>query len=144
LNRDWIAADFPGSPFLTMVYGVFDSARSTWTYCHGGHPPALLLRPGCPAVLLEERGGPLLGAFPSSFEDGEVKLAEGDRLVLYSDGVESIRWGRSGYGIEGLAALISVRDGRSPQQVVDDAFAEAEYDDRPADDLTVMVAQVST
>jgi phosphoserine phosphatase RsbU/P len=144
LNRDLIAADFPGPPFLTMVYGVFDSARGTWTHCHGGHPPALLLRAGRPPVLLSEGGGPLLGVYPASFTQEEVKLAEGDRLVLYSDGVESIRWGRTGYGLEGLAALISVRDGRSPQQLVDDVLASAEHDDRTADDLTVMVAQIST
>ncbi|MDG3005853.1 PP2C family protein-serine/threonine phosphatase [Paludisphaera mucosa] len=144
LNDAMIAADFPGSPFLTMVYGVFDSARRTWTYCQGGHPPALLLRPGRPPILLTDGGGPLLGVFPASYAQGEVELADGDRLVLYSDGVESIRWGRWGYGLEGLAALTSTRDDRSPQRLVDDALALAEHDDRIADDVTVMVAQVSS
>ena len=147
LNREWIEADFPGSPFLTMVYGVFDSVRSTWTYCHAGHPPSLLLRSGRPPIFLGDgdgEGGPMLGVFQASFAQGEVQLDEGDRIVLYSDGVETVRWGRSGQGIDGLVALLSVRDGRSPQQLVEDAIAAADFDDRAVDDLTVLMAEVAS
>ena len=141
LNRDLIKADFPESPFVTMIYGVLDTSRGTFTYCCGGHPPALLLRPGEPPRRLESHS-PLLGVFDMEFVQDEVELRPGDRVALYSDGAESIRWGHYGNGIDGLAALLSPRDSRSAQQMIDTAMEFAEPGDGPADDLTLVMVEV--
>jgi sigma-B regulation protein RsbU (phosphoserine phosphatase) len=141
LSRDLIRADFPESPFVTMIYGVLDTSLQTFTYCCGGHPPALLLRVGEPPRRLEGRS-PLLGVFEVSFEQDTLHFSPGDRIVLYSDGVESTRWRDFGDGVDGLASLLSSRDGRTPQQLIDSAMDLAEPGDGPNDDLTLVLVEV--
>lgn len=140
LNRELIAADYPGGPFVTIAYGVLDVSARTWTYCCGGHPPALLLRPGEPPVMLGV-GGPLLGVFEAPFAHQVVALSSGDRIVLYSDGIDSVRWGTHGDGVAGLTNLLSIRDGRSPQELIDSAMALANQDEQEGDDLTLLMAE---
>ena len=143
LSRDLIRADFPDNPFVTMIYGVLDTTRAVLTYCCGGHPPAILLRKGQPPRRLEGRGS-LLGVFDVPFTQAEVALIPHDRIALYSDGVESMSWGGHGAGVDGLASLLSVRDGRSPQMLVDDALGVAEPGDGPPDDLTIVLFEMKT
>ena len=130
LNQDLIRADFPGRPFVTMVYGVLDSVRRTLTYGVGGHPPVLLLRPDQPPRRLEG-GGLLLGVFESEFEEQVLPLLPGDRLAFYSDGAESTCWGDHGPGVDGLASVLSSRRGHSPQELVDHAMSIASGRQRP-------------
>jgi phosphoserine phosphatase RsbU/P len=141
LSRDLIRADFPENPFVTMIYGVLDTSRGTLNYCCGGHPPAILLSEGQPPHRLEGRG-PLLGVFELPFEPCEVLLKPGDRIALYSDGVESIRWGKYGSGVDGLMSRLQIRDGRTPQALVDDAIAIAEPGDGPSDDVTIVLFEM--
>lgn len=141
LSHDLIQADFPESPFVTMIYGILNTTTLQLTYSCGGHPPGLLLRPGHAPILLHTVG-PLLGIFESPFEQQDVRLQRGDRVVFYSDGVESMGWRRLGNGVEGLARFLSTRDGRSAQQMVDEAVDRAEQIDGPNDDLTVVMAEL--
>ena len=142
LSHDLIQAEFPESPFVTMVYGVLDTRDYKLTFSCGGHPPALLLRPGQPAARLESIG-PLLGIFKSPFEQKEIWLERGDRVALYSDGVESVSWGRHGNGVDGLARCLSIRDGRSAQLVVDEAIESVAQAEGPNDDITLVLAELA-
>ena len=142
LNQDMIRADFPESPFVTMAYAVLDTSNLSLSYACGGHPPILLLREGEPPVNLE-RGGALLGVFDMTFEQERLSLRPGDRFAFYSDGVESARWGDQGEGIQGLTQILSNRDGRSPQEIVDGAMALAQQGNGPSDDLTLVLVEVS-
>lgn len=141
LSHDLIVADFPESPFVTMIYAVIDTERHSLTYSCGGHPPALLIRPGEPISNLECQS-PLLGIFDLPFEQAQIILQPGDRVALFSDGVESIIWGDFGEGVAGLSQCLSIRDGRSPQELVDDAMALARPGEGPADDLTLVMVEV--
>lgn len=140
LNRELIAADFPGGPFVTLVYGVLDVPARTWTYCSAGHPPAWLLRRGeAPSTLSE--GGPLLGIIDVPYTQHQMRLGPGDRLVLYSDGADAVRWGDSGRGADGLAACLASLEGRPPQDLADAAFSLT-GPRRPADDVALLIAEI--
>ncbi len=141
LNTKMIAADFPGCPFVTMVYGTYDVSRRVLTYCSGGHPPALILRPGQPDAPLAARGA-LLGVFEDAFIQEEVTLLPGDRVIFFSDGFELVSFGDAGDGVPALCQLLRVRDERSPQQLVDDAISRVRTTDDSADDLTVVLMEV--
>ena len=141
LSQDLIRADFPGSPFVTMIYAVLDVATRELTYCGGGHPPALLLRPGESPSRLNGRS-PILGIFDVPFLEDRITLEPGDRVAIYSDGAESILWGHHGHGVEGLTEALSIRDGRTPQELIDAAMDLAEPGQGPADDLTLVMLEV--
>jgi sigma-B regulation protein RsbU (phosphoserine phosphatase) len=141
LNVALQEADIPGSPFLTMAYGVLDTESATWTYCGAGHPPGLLLRAGAPPQLLDSNS-PLLGVVDLPFQATCVPLEAGDRLLLYSDGAETAHWAGGGPGLAGLAAVFAERRCTSLQQEVDDALAGLTFPPgAPADDVALMLAE---
>jgi sigma-B regulation protein RsbU (phosphoserine phosphatase) len=73
--------------FATLFYGVLDPARRVLRYVNAGHNPPMLLRADGTCETLEI-GGLLVGVFPEArYEEGEVTLCAGDRLLLYTDGI---------------------------------------------------------
>ncbi|WFE49927.1 SpoIIE family protein phosphatase [Micromonospora sp. WMMD1155] len=82
---------------------VADVHEVTWS--NAGHPPALVLRSGGSVEVLEAAPEPLLGlARPSPRTSNSTRLAVGDTLLLYTDGLIE----RRDRSIdEGLAELVS-------------------------------------
>jgi sigma-B regulation protein RsbU (phosphoserine phosphatase) len=83
----------PEPPLATLFLAWLDSASAELTYCNAGHPAPLLLRADGQIERLDA-GGPLLGAVAGvAFQNGHARLAPGDTLVGYSDGVVECRNG---------------------------------------------------
>jgi sigma-B regulation protein RsbU (phosphoserine phosphatase) len=77
--------------FITLFYGLLDLRHRSLVYSNAGHNPPLLVRRNGRLIRLGA-GGPLLGEFEGLFyEQGQVKLEPGDRVVLYTDGVAEAR-----------------------------------------------------
>ena len=73
--------------FVTFCYVSVDAAARKLTYANAGHNPPILLRASGRADLLAPTGT-VLGVFPDgNYEQGSFAIAEGDRLVLYTDGI---------------------------------------------------------
>lgn len=73
--------------YFTMVYGILDAGEGVLTYSSAGHPPPVLLHEEAPYGLLD-KGGPIIGLGGSvPFEEETVSLTEGDKVILYTDGV---------------------------------------------------------
>ncbi len=73
--------------YFTLFYALLDRRSAELTYVSAGHPPALLLGVDGEVRLLRSTGRPI-GLLPGAdFEQRCLRLAPGDRLVLYSDGV---------------------------------------------------------
>lgn len=84
VNRG-LAADTEASEFVTVFYGVLDSAAHRLTYCTAGHEPPVLVRGG--QVTRLTVGGPLLGVSPKAAYPFEaIELKSGDLLFVFSDG----------------------------------------------------------
>jgi len=88
LNMDICSENLSSGQFCTGVYCVLDTESLELTYARGGHPePVLVGADGQVQPLPAD--GPLLGVFPEArFESHTVRLAPGDRLLLYTDGAE--------------------------------------------------------
>ena len=75
--------------YFTIWYGVYDRPARTLTYCNAGHPPALLLSDGEFHQL--EADAPAVGMMPDMpFESRTVSIADGARLIVFSDGIFEI------------------------------------------------------
>jgi sigma-B regulation protein RsbU (phosphoserine phosphatase) len=92
--------------FITFCYCKIDAAHSKLTYANAGHWAPVLLRKSGKAILLEEGGAPL-GIFADrKFEEMEIQLESGDRLILYTDGVtEATNASGEEYTVPRLSAL---------------------------------------
>ncbi len=76
--------------FISFFYCLFDEEVSLLTYANAGHyPPVLVHKDG--QVERLGVGGAVLGVFPDgAYEQGQTALCEGDRLVLYTDGITEV------------------------------------------------------
>lgn len=76
------------SMFVTVFYGVLDTRSGVVNYCNGGHCLPYVVRRNSHVMHIEDVPGILLGKFDSfPFHTGELQFSEGDRIVLYTDGV---------------------------------------------------------
>jgi sigma-B regulation protein RsbU (phosphoserine phosphatase) len=107
--------------FATFCYARIEPDARRIIYSNAGHNPPFLVRAGGTVETLSE-GGMVLGVFPDNhYEQAEVALAPGDRLLFYTDGITEAR-NPDGeeYGEDRLAAAaIAVRS--APAESVKDA-----------------------
>jgi len=90
LNSKMSEQSLSGWLFATCCYGLINLRTLQMTYCRAGHPYPILKRKGEEPIQLQSQGG-LLGIFPSThFEQETVQLKPGDKLVIYSDGLDEI------------------------------------------------------
>jgi sigma-B regulation protein RsbU (phosphoserine phosphatase) len=73
--------------FITFFYAQLDAPARRLTYVNAGHNAPFVVRSDGSHERLRE-GGTVLGVFDSrNFEMGSVQLSEGDRVILFTDGV---------------------------------------------------------
>ena len=90
LNQKMAGQKLSGYQFITCCYCMLNLKTRQLTFARAGHPYPILLRKGQPPQQLEARGS-LLGVFENAeFIQQTVQLEKGDRLLLYSDGAESL------------------------------------------------------
>lgn len=90
LNLKMLGQKLSGYQFATCCYCLLNIKTRQMTFARAGHPYPILFREGEEPLQLETRGA-LLGVFESAeFTQGSVQLQSGDRLLLYSDGAESL------------------------------------------------------
>jgi serine phosphatase RsbU (regulator of sigma subunit) len=89
--NDVICNNIASDKFVTFCYCILDVNKVSLTYASAGHWPPVLVRRSGETLSLRD-GGPPLGLFPDhSYENIELQLESGDRLVLYTDGLTEAR-----------------------------------------------------
>ena len=93
--------------FASIVFMVVEVETRRVTYCSAGHPPAIVLRADGSVERLE-CGSPVIGAFIGlDYSEDTFELAEGDTVVLYTDGVTEARSADGGFfGEERLLGVL--------------------------------------
>jgi hypothetical protein len=88
LNETLTDQELPNCQFVTGCYGLINHKTLTLQYARGGHPYPVLLTAAGEVRELTTPGG-LLGIFKGEkFPTAEVPLQAGDKILLYTDGVE--------------------------------------------------------
>ena len=116
------------------------------TYSNGGHLPPLLI--GRSGRRWLDRGGMVVGLFDlTTYEEETVQLQQGDRLIVFSDGVtEAVNTRGEEFGDERLAACVEGLGHLSPDDQVArimDAVQTFAAGARQADDITALVLSYS-
>ena len=93
--------------FVTFCYARLDGVRRTLSYANAGHNPPLLVRADGRLEKLSS-GGTVLGVFPdAAYDEAELPLLPGDRLLFYTDGITEARDSAGEeFGDDGLAELL--------------------------------------
>ena len=110
--------------FVTVFFAVFNPADGHLHYANGGHNhPVLYHADGSFDVLPGTRGVALGVVEDFEYESGELNLAPGDTLMLYTDGVtEAENAAAEQYGEERLCALFGERPPDSAESAVAEVF----------------------
>jgi serine phosphatase RsbU (regulator of sigma subunit) len=144
--RRVVVSSLSGGRFVTFFYATIDTATMKLRWCNAGHNAPILARADGSVVRLSE-GGP---AFSRLFRDGryeerELDVASGDRLVLFTDGVSEATDGRGElFGEQRIEELVTDSrelDASSLQHAIVDAsmsFGGGELED----DVTLVVVRV--
>jgi serine phosphatase RsbU (regulator of sigma subunit) len=145
LNARLIDQNLSYSTFATALYGTINVDTLRLTVSRAGHPAPIVLRvDGTPEPLEPE--GSLLGIFSDeTYDSRSTQLHPGDRVFVYTDGVEVAFWGTAGIDTRRWHDELMGYRSLSAQQLL------AEFADRldretgslaPKDDLTIIVAEV--
>jgi phosphoserine phosphatase RsbU/P len=88
LNTALVEQNLTHATFATALYGTINVNTLVCRFAGAGHPPPLILR-GDGSILNIHGEGPLLGIFAGEkFGDSQVQLRQGDRMFVYTDGIE--------------------------------------------------------
>jgi len=132
------------SDIVTLWVGVLEPDTGLLHYANGGHPPALLWRPGSRKSERLCTTGPLLGAFADvDYEEMHSQLLAGDMILLYTDGVTEARSGNKFFGEGRIRRALS--KGLTPVDVADELLSALD-DFVPGDlrdDAAVLVIQLA-
>lgn len=127
--------------FATLVCGRAKTSGEV-EICNAGHCSPLLVRRDS-IELIPSTGLPLGVFCAGQFMTKKVKLAPGDSLFLYSDGLSEARNKSTiQYGEERLSTLVSKRSAVSPQELIDACLEDLTNFQSGAtktDDLTMMI-----
>ena len=142
--NDEIARDNREDMFVTMIFGLLDTASGALALCNAGHENPWLVRANGSVTHLSPDGGPPLSVAPGfPFEVETIQLAAGDAVVFVSDGItEAQSPMHDFFGTERLAAVL-VRLASTPEiSATSDALLKEvrlfENGAEATDDLTVL------
>jgi sigma-B regulation protein RsbU (phosphoserine phosphatase) len=150
LHEGLARQDLPHAQFVTAAYALLDIESLEIRLARGGHPYPLHVDAGGAIREMRCEGG-LLGVagLEPEFDEHHGRLTPGDKVIFYTDGLEEL--------------FIAARDGQSEQadfteQLLDwsrldansfvttlaDHLDQQEGSLNPADDITVVVAEVAS
>jgi sigma-B regulation protein RsbU (phosphoserine phosphatase) len=129
--------------FVTLFYAELDSARNTLTYCNAGHEHPLLFTARGDVRRLGTNGLALGVIEDVEFAEDTAKLAVGDLLVVFSDGVtDTPDDANDNFGIARLKEVVRDHMGDNAQGIaraIIDAATEHGGGKVQFDDLTALV-----
>jgi serine phosphatase RsbU (regulator of sigma subunit) len=131
--------------FVTAILARWNPVYSLFSWINLGHPPPLLIeRDGTAEELATQPDVPLgLPDRARSFRRHQRRLADGDRLVLYTDGISRRRTADGPFDVDGIAAAVRAAGGRSAAaaaRAVQEAVVSASEDPLPDDAAVVVLA----
>ncbi|MFI0822095.1 SpoIIE family protein phosphatase [Streptomyces sp. NPDC021098] len=128
-----------GGVGATCLYAVYDPVSRHCAMASAGHPLPVLVAPGGRADLVLGFTGPPLGVGGLPFETTELDLAPGSVLALYSDGLVRSSDRDIDVGLTKLCDALSVPE--VSLNAACDTILRALATDRPADDITLLLAR---
>lgn len=111
--------------FVTVFLAVLDEENGKLRYSGGGHPPAIIQRANGDLERLEMAQFPI-GVMPgTAYLEGETILSQGDKLLMYTDGISEAHFNDSMYDTEGIEATLREGGGLTPDETLEAVFKAA-------------------
>lgn len=110
--------------YFTIFYMVLDLHTGKLIYSTAGHPPGILLRSNQKFELLEGKRAMIGFSDDDVFDDKEILLEKGNKLIFYTDGITEFYQSSSDlFGSKQLYALLE-KHKNEPVQVLKDTILQ--------------------
>lgn len=140
-----LSAELRPGQFMTMLLLVWDARRSALRFSAAGHENLIVWRAAARKAEVIPSGGSPLGipGGKGPTPTGEVKLAPGDTVILYTDGVtEAMSPKDDEFTLERLVEIVQRTGGQAPaaiQHAVLEELAAHRQEREFSDDITMVV-----
>jgi sigma-B regulation protein RsbU (phosphoserine phosphatase) len=141
LNKELIDQQLSDTPFITMAYGLFNHRDGVLRFARAGHPyPLLIPREGDLDWWRQE--GLLLGVVDATFPTHTYRLRPGDKVLLYSDGVDTAVFEGGPPGAESLRTCAERHRDLAVQEFLPRLTRDLFGGEAQPDDLTLLALEM--
>jgi GAF domain-containing protein/anti-sigma regulatory factor (Ser/Thr protein kinase) len=123
----------------TCLYAIYDPVTRRCAMARAGHLAPALVHPDGSVTFADVPAGPPLGIGGLPFRTAELELAEGTRLVLYTDGLIENRTRDLDVSMDLLRQALARHADRSPDEMCQGVLDEL-LPGRATDDVALLVA----
>lgn len=147
LNDALADQELPNCQFVTAWYGLINHETLTMEYARGGHPYPMLATADGIVSELKSPGG-LLGISPGmEFTSRTTQLQPGDKVLIYTDGVELAFQGNNGHRLDSQSyrRVFESLASRPIEEIIrglEDRLDDDAESDKPRDDVTVVGMEI--
>jgi serine phosphatase RsbU (regulator of sigma subunit)/CheY-like chemotaxis protein len=145
LNREFFSYLNSGE-YFTSFYGIYFEQEKRFVYTNANHPPPFLLRARTREIVPLNTEGFFVGIFKTSeFEEKEVFLEKGDRILFYSDGITQAKNSEKGeFGEERLIEIYKNGSDSSISSLLDEIYEEVKdfSIEKIDDDVTIAMVEI--
>ncbi len=133
--------------FITAWLGILEISTGRLVASNAGHEYPAIYRKGGSFEILKDKHGFVLGGMKGiKYTDYEVKLDQGDKLFVYTDGLpEATDSENHMYGMDRMVDVLNENRFRSPQEILEGirkSVAEFAGDAPQFDDLTMLCVEL--
>ena len=142
-----LASQSDSAMYTTVFYGILNTRTGELKFANGGHNRPYVLSPDGTVRSLSDESGPIVGIMDGfTYDTYNSKLARGEMLILYTDGVTEARdKAEEFFGEKRLENHLAQQAGKPADQVVANLHA-AVYDfalgHEQSDDITVLALRL--
>jgi sigma-B regulation protein RsbU (phosphoserine phosphatase) len=145
LNDALVGQKLAHASFATALYGLINTQTGEVSFARGGHPNPIILRADG-SVETPTSDGCLLGIFEDEhFTECSFKLLPGDRMFLFTDGIEVVFTGEKILDSQQWGEELQLRRGMTTQAMLDHFSRQMEQSAgslERKDDLTIIVVEM--
>ena len=150
LNRVMYADLENSHRFVTLFYSEYDPQTGMLAYSNAAHNPPLLWQASSQEIVRLDTWGMLVGLdADSDYEDAQIQLFPGDKVIYYTDGfTDAVNQNGDRFDEENLALCFSwaCQQYRGSQEILDYLFDKVEQfvglGNHHNDDRTLVVMQI--
>lgn len=129
--------------FVSLFYGILDIRKNTLCYANAGQNPPFIFSRDKKHLPLKTHGLALGLQQNVSYQQDEISVNKGDRLLIYSDGIsEAMNDRMEEFGDAKLRGIIRHHDGDSAKELIDKIIAAVNlHFDKASqnDDMTIII-----
>jgi sigma-B regulation protein RsbU (phosphoserine phosphatase) len=123
---DWVNKGITGKidmdHYATLSFLSYCPADHTIEYASAGHQPLLFFRASSGKIeILHQKTDPIGVERSSVYEDMKLTVAQGDIIILYTDGlIEALNQEGKQYGLESLAKVVTESKSMTAKEIANE------------------------